>query len=162
MAKMDRQLVSYAYEKYIDTLVRAAWHYTGELHSAQDSAEEAFLRLLSQDTMEDSKILPWLIRTTVNIAKDYIKSAEHQKTVSLELADEAVTDDKTELAKRAAMRAMLSLPEKYRLPLLLYLSEGCTINETAKILGKKPNTVSTLIRRGRKLLQKAYEKEGVI
>ncbi|MBR1764568.1 MAG: RNA polymerase sigma factor [Ruminococcus sp.] len=159
---MDKLLVSGAYEKYIDTLVRAAWHYTGELHSAQDSAEEAFLRLLSQEDMEDSRILPWLIKTTVNIAKDHMKSAEHRRTVSLELADEAVTDDETELAKRAFMRAMLSLPEKYRLPLLLYLSEGYTINETAELIGKKPNTVSTLIRRGRKLLQKAYEKEVVI
>ena len=159
---MDRKLVSGVYEKYIDTLVRAAWHYTGELHSAQDSAEEAFLRLLSQEPMEESRLLPWLIRTTVNIAKDYMKSSEHQKTVSLELADKAVTDDETELAKRAVMRAMLSLPEKYRIPLLLFLSEGYTINETAELIGKKPNTVSTLIRRGKKLLQKAYEREGVL
>ena len=60
----------------------------------------------------------------------------------------------------AAMRAMLSLDERYRLPLYLHLAQGYTIIETARLLGKGMNTTASLIRRGKKLLQKAYEKEG--
>ena len=63
------------------------------------------------------------------------------------------------LARRAAARAMLSLPEKYRLPLMLHLAQGMTIEQTARVIGKGKNTTASLIRRGTVLLQKAFEKE---
>lgn len=60
-----------------------------------------------------------LIRTAVNIAKDIARSAESQRTVPLEELDDSPADDSCTLAERAAMRAMLSLDELYRLPLYL-------------------------------------------
>ena len=156
---MDKQRVAQAYERYSDTAVRAAWHYTGDMHSAQDCAEEAFLRLLSQEDMPDERILPWLIRVTVNIAKNLLKSSHRKCTDPF---DEQAVDGQTDglvLARHAAARAMLCLPEKYRIPLMLHLGEGRTIADTAKIIGKGMNTTASLIRRGKKLLQKAYEKE---
>ena len=156
---MEKQRAAKAYERYADTVVRAAWHFTGDVYSAQDCAEEAFLKLMSQDDMTDEHILPWLIRTAVNNAKNVAKSAHRTKTQPLdELSDTATNDERT-LAMRAAARAMLTLPEKYKLPLMLHLSQGMTIQETAKALGKGMNTTASLIRRGKKLLQKAFEKE---
>ena len=156
---MDKQRVAQAYERYADTAVRAAWHYTGDMHSAQDCAEEAFLRLLSQEDMPDEKVLPWLIRVTVNTAKNLLKSSHRKCTDPF---DEQMADGQTDslvLARRAAARAMLCLPEKYCIPLMLHIGEGRTIADTAKIIGKGVNTTGSLIRRGKKLLQKAYEKE---
>ncbi len=156
---MEKQRIADAYERYADTVVKAAWHFTGDVYSAQDCAEEAFLKLMSQDDMTDEHILPWLIRTAVNNAKNVAKSAHRTKTQPLdELSDTATNDERT-LAMRAAARAMLTLPEKYKLPLMLHLSQGMTIQETAKTLGKGMNTTASLIRRGKKLLQKAFEKE---
>ena len=158
---MDRQRLAEIYEEYAGAVTRAAWHYTGSLHTAQDCAEEAFLRLMKQEDMEDKHILPWLIRTAVNIAKDILKSHEYSRTVPLDELSDAVTDDELTLAERAAMRAMLSLDERYRLPLYLHLAQGCTILETARIIGKGMYTTASLIRRGKKLLRKACEKEGL-
>lgn len=157
---VDRQRMALIYEDYAETVTRAAWHYTGSLHTAQDCAEEAFLRLMKQEDMEDAHILPWLIRTAVNVAKDTLKAHEHSRTVPLDELSCAVTDDELTLSERAAMRAMLSLDERYRMPLYLHLAQGYTIIETARLLGKGMNTTASLIRRGKKLLQKAYEKEG--
>lgn len=156
----ERQRLAEIYEQHADTVTRAAWQITGSLHTAQDCAEEAFLRLMKQEDMEESHILPWLIRTAVNIAKNTVKAHEHSRTVPLDELDNALTDDELTLAERAAMRAMLSLDERYRLPLILHLVQGYTIFETARLIGKGMNTTASLIRRGRKLLQKAYEKEG--
>ena len=157
---MDRQQIALLYEQYADTVTRAAWHYTGSLHTAQDCAEEAFLRLMQQENMDTQRLLPWLIRTAVNCAKDSMKAFEHSRTVPLEDAFDSPTDDQTLLSERAAMRAILSLDELYRLPLYLHLAEGFTILETARLLGKGFNTTASLIRRGKKLLQKACEEEG--
>ncbi len=159
--QVDREKVEGYYAQYADTVMKAAWHFTGSMHAAQDCAQEAFLRLLQQEEMPEGKILPWLIRTAVNLAKDFQRRHEHSRTVTLDEAQDATTDDEQLLAERAAKRAVLSLPEKYRLPLMLHLSQGFTIEQTAKAIGKGANTTGSLIRRGKKLLQKAYEKECV-
>lgn len=156
---MDKQRVADAYECYADSVVKAAWHFTGDVYSAQDCAEEAFLKLMSQQEMTDEHIFPWLIRTAVNTAKNYVKSHDRSKTEPLDNLSGASTDDTRELERRAAARAMLSLPEKYRLPLMLHLAQGLSILETSKALDKGFNTTASLIRRGKKLLQKAFEKE---
>ena len=156
---MDKQRVARAYADYAGTVVRAAWQYTGDIHTAQDCAEEAFLKLMSQEKMTDEHIAPWLIRTAVNIAKNVVKSHARSRTDPLDELNEQAAGDEQVLAQRAAARAMLSLPDKYKLPLMLHIAEGRTIMETAKLIGKSFNTTASLIRRGKKLLQKAYEKE---
>lgn len=156
---MDKQRVAEVYANYASTVVRAAWQYTGDIQTAQDCAEEAFLKLMTQEKMTDEHIAPWLIRTAVNIAKNVAKSHARSRTQPLDELAERASGDEQVLAQRAAARAMLSLPDKYKLPLMLHLAEGRTIAETAKLIGKSFNTTASLIRRGRKLLQKAYEKE---
>ena len=158
---MEKNEVGQYYAEYADTVMRAAWHYTGGIHSAQDCAQEAFLRLLREEPMPESKVLPWLLRTAVNLAKDCHRRSSSGKTVSLEEAIDKPADDEGLLAERAAQRAILSLPEKYRLALFLHLVQGYTTEQTAKLTGKRPNTTGSLIRRGKKLLAAAYEKECV-
>ncbi len=158
---MEKNVVRQYYSQYADTVMKAAWHFTASSHAAQDCAQEAFLRLMQQEPMPDSKILPWLLRTAVNLAKDYRRRHGNSRTVTLDEAIDMPTDNDDLLAEHAAQRAVLSLPEKYRLPLLLHLVQGYTIEQTAKIIGKGVNTTGSLIRRGKKLLGKAYEKECV-
>ena len=156
---MDKQRIAELYASYSDTVVKAAWHFTGDIQTAQDCAEEAYLKLMSHEDMSDEHILPWLIRTAVNIAKNVAKSAHRTKTQPYDELSGASSDDERVLARRAAARAMLSLPEKYRLPLMLHLAQGMTIEQTAKVIGKGRNTTASLIRRGTVLLQKAFEQE---
>ena len=63
------------------------------------------------------------------------------------VASQPVSDDKELLF------ALLSLDEKYRVPLHLYYYEGYSIKEIAEILGKKPATVGSQLDRGRNLLK---------
>ncbi|MBQ8120833.1 MAG: sigma-70 family RNA polymerase sigma factor [Ruminococcus sp.] len=157
---MERTIVAKAYDRYAQTVVRAAWHYTGNVQAAQDCAQEAFLKLLQHEDMTDEHILPWLIRTAVNAAKDITKSAANNMTVPLENAEYKVSENsEQQMCERAAMRAILSLDEQYRLPLYLHIAEERTIREISKIIGRNFNTTASLIRRGKKLLQKAYRKE---
>ncbi len=51
------------------------------------------------------------------------------------------------------MRAVLSLPDKYKDVIYLYYYEGYSASEIGKILGKKENTVYSLLSRGRRMLR---------
>ena len=82
---MQKRRVEQAFSDYADTVLRAVWHLTCQMHAAEDCTQEAFLRLLAEpDSMTDEHILPWLLRTALNLAKDFLKSAEHSRTLPLD------------------------------------------------------------------------------
>ena len=61
---------------------------------------------------------------------------------------------------RELLRAVLSLPPKYRDAVYLYYYEGYRAAEIGKLLGKNVNTVYTLLERSRKLLRDQLEGGG--
>ena len=160
---MHKNRVEQAFSDHADTVLRAAWHMTGRMQEAEDCTQEAFLRLLSApDSMEDSHILPWLIRTAVNLAKDYRKSAEHSRTVSLEedmgLREQGVCFTSRE---ESVLGAMMSLPKDVRLPMCLHYVEGYSIEETAKMLHTPRSTIASRIRRARMKLKELYQEKRI-
>ena len=150
---MEKEVVQQYYAQYADTVMRAAWHFTGgSAHTAQDCAQEAFLRLLQQEPMPDSKIMPWLLRTAINLARDSTRRFDVSRTVELDEAAEMPTDDADLLTERAAKRAMLSLPEKYRLPLILHYVEGYPLADIGSMLGIPEKLVKSRLHQARKAL----------
>ncbi len=159
---MHKNRVESAFLKCSDKVLRAAWHMTGTQHEAEDCTQEAFLRLLAApDEMEDDHILPWLIRTAVNLAKDMNKSAEHTRTVSLE-TEQILSESATIFTSReeSILAAVMRLPKEVRLPMCLHFVEGYTISETAKILQIPRSTVASRIRRARRALKDQFGKEN--
>ena len=55
------------------------------------------------------------------------------------------------------LEAVLSLPEKYKDAVYLYYYEGYSAEEIGGILGKKTNTVYTLLARARQMLRVKLE-----
>ena len=158
--RLQNDRVAAAYAQHVNTVMRAAWHYTGSRETAEDCAQEAFLRLMQQDDdMSDGHILPWLLRTAVNLAKDHLKSAEYTRTEALTEQTEQIAGDGIFSAERTVARALKKIPEHYRLPLYLHVVEGYTVRETASLLKLHFGTAATAIRRGKKLLRQAFEEE---
>jgi len=60
---------------------------------------------------------------------------------------------------REVLEAVLSLPEKYRIPIYLHYYEGYTAPEIGKLLKKNVNTVYSLLNRGKTMLKEALEHE---
>ena len=52
--------------------------------------------------------------------------------------------------------ALMKTPEKYREVLYLHYCEQYKVDEIAGILKKNPNTVKSLLKRGRELLKSIY------
>ena len=134
--------------KYSPALLRAAFSVLRNTADAQDAVQDAFLKLLQKrpafHDAEHEKA--WLIRVTLNTAKNMYKAA--RRTEPLEEYDAFVYQEDSE-----TLNAVLSLPLKYRTVIHLYYYEGYSIKEIAAILEIPAATVGTIMARGREKLR---------
>lgn len=139
-------------KEYLDMVFRLAFARTGNQSDAQDVMQEVFLKYIQEEkTFEDKEHLKaWLIRVTINTAKNLVTSAWHQRTAQLEEADAVVVEIKE---KSSVYYAMLELPEKYRDILHLFYYEDYSIEEISRILEMNESTVKSRLRRGRQKLK---------
>lgn len=138
--------------EYSDMVFRLAFARTGNQSDAQDIMQEVFLKYIQDDTMFESRehLKAWLIRVTINTAKNLMTSAWHQRTAQLDEADAVVVEIKE---KSNVYYAMLELPEKYRDILHLFYYEDYSIEEISRILEMNESTVKSRLRRGRQKLR---------
>ncbi len=94
----------------------------------------------------------WFIRVTINACKDLIKSFFRSRVISLDTLLDVPMEVKDE--NKEVLEAVLSLPQKYKEVGYLHFYEGYTAVEISTILGKKINTVYTLLTRSKRLLRK--------
>lgn len=146
----SQQQANNAIEKYADTVRRICMVHLKNEADTEDIFQTVFLKyLLSSVVFEnDEHEKAWLIRVTINACKDLLKSFFRSKTVSLEEVLEQPAAPNQEY--HDVMKAVLSLPEKYRDAIYLYYYEGYSAAQIGKILHKNQNTVYTLLNRAKK------------
>lgn len=93
----------------------------------------------------------WFIRVTINACKDLLKSFFHRHVTSLDEILERPAQMRED--HREVLEAVLSLPQKYREVVYLHYYEGYTAPEISQILGKKVNTIYTLLTRSKQMLR---------
>ncbi len=143
-----------AIEQYGDMVRRICLVHLKNEADSQDIFQNVFLKYLvsSADFENSEHEKAWFIRVTVNACKDLRKRLFFRQTVPLEdLSEQAAA----ETGDRTVMEAVLALPAKYKDAIYLHYYEGYTAVEIGKILKKNPNTVYTLLTRGRELLRKS-------
>ncbi|MFT4143503.1 MAG: RNA polymerase sigma factor [Mobilitalea sp.] len=143
------------YNLYKAMLFRIAFSYLGNKHDSEDVLQEAFIKLHYSApnfaSYEDEK--RWLIRVTINLCKDHLKSFWHRNKISLDdiEAFAVTTQDHEDLLE------ILKLHPKYKIVIHLYYMEGYRISEIAKILHISESAVKMRLKRGRELLKLEME-----
>lgn len=143
------------YNTYKTMLYRITFSYLGNKHDSEDILQEVFIKLYYSApefaSYEDEK--RWLIRITINLCKDHLKSFWNRNRISLEdiEAYTTTTDDKEDLLE------ILKLKSKYKIVIHLYYMEGYRISEIAKILQISESAVKMRLKRGRELLKLEME-----
>ncbi|MBU1183145.1 MAG: sigma-70 family RNA polymerase sigma factor [Proteobacteria bacterium] len=160
-------------KKYEQKLYNFGLKVCGETRDAEDMVQETFLNVYRYlaDFRSESKFKNWLYRiaASVCIKKRRKSKFAPQKEISLEdfipenkdnIPDslpswaskplEKVLND--ELSKNIR-KAILLLPEKYRVVLVLRDIEGFDTEETAQILNIKPSSVKVRLHRARLFLK---------
>lgn len=143
--------VQNAVMRYSQTVARAAFAYLKNTADAEDITQEVFLTLLEKQPSfhSEAHLKAWLIRVAVNKSKNALKSGWFSRTQPLYETLPALSPEENE-----TLSCVLSLDEKYRIPIHLFYYEGYSIEEIAAILHLKPATVGTRLSRGRAILKR--------
>ena len=97
----------------------------------------------------------WLLRVASNRCRDMLRfRRRHPQTDIDSLYNLAVEQPESDI-----LDALMTLPEKYRLVMLLYYVEEYGVGEIARIIRKTPSAVKMRLHKGRKLLGEIYRKE---
>ena len=139
-------------ETYADLIVRVSSSYLKRTCDAEDICQTVFLKYITEDRAFESEEheKAWIIRVTVNACKDHLKSAFLRHSVPLDEAKEVCAP---ESPGPVLLDALRTLPKDQRISLYLYYYEGYPVKEIAAILGKRENTVSAWLSRGRRRLR---------
>lgn len=150
---MEKELFNSAARQYRDMVYRVALHALGSPQDAEDAVQEVFLRLYTEKKpfAGPEHLRRWLIRVTVNVCKDALKSPWRRRRVPLEELPETPVFDRPE--QGALYREVMALPEKYRTVLYLFYYEELTVKEIGEILGLGTTAVTTRLHRARAKLK---------
>ena len=145
---------SFAFKQFTDTVYRVALHNTSNFSDAEDVTQEVFIKLLETNrAFRDSEHLKaWLIRVTINTAKDMLKSYERK---NLPICEDILYNqiDESQKTANSVLEYVFNLEEKYRIIIHLYYYEEYSLKEIASILQLPLATVGTRLSRGRKILK---------
>lgn len=144
-------------QRHMDLVYRVALNCVKHPSDADDVTQNVMLRLFRSGPRFESEehARRWLIRVTANESKRLLSMTWRSRTASLEEAVHAVHPEDEE--RQELLRAVIELPDKYRLPLYLYYYEGYSTDEIAAILNSKLSTVQTWLARGREKLKSALK-----
>ena len=149
--------VAQAIERHADTVKRLCMIYLKNETDAEDIFQTVFLKYALHCAAFESPEheSAWMVRVTINACKDFLRSVFRRRTVPLD----QVTGwtEITDSAHREVLEAVLSLPEKYRVPIYLHYYEGYTAPEIGKLTHRNVNTVYTLLNRGKQMLKEVLE-----
>lgn len=159
--------------RYRNQITSYIYRMTNDYEGAVDLAQETFIRLYrAVDRYQTSHAFStYIYRIATNLAISELRKRKRRRLVSLtgffqssdgaepcefDPADERPLQD-AELVdaerRNAVQRAISTLPEKYRAPLILRDVEGRSYEEIARILQTSEGTVKSRISRARDFLR---------
>ena len=144
-------------QKYGDMLFRTCLVMLQNQPDAEDAVQETVLKYMLKapvfDSSEHEKA--WLLKVAANHCRDLLRFRSRHPQVTLEQLSEYLTDPENS----GILDALMTVPEKYRIVMLLHYVEGYPTDEIAQMIGKTPSAVKMRLQKGRKLLKKAYREE---
>jgi RNA polymerase sigma-70 factor (ECF subfamily) len=124
----------------------------GTFEDAEDMAQEAFVKGFGQlgQLRDRNQYGAWIVRVARNLSVDFIRREIRGRELLAQNATESVgrADEHTDLHD-----AVARLPEKFRLPLVLYYFDGRSSESVARTLDISAAGVLTRLSRARKELR---------
>jgi RNA polymerase sigma-70 factor (ECF subfamily) len=142
-------------------LVNLAWRFSRDRATAEDMAQEAFVKAFRAlgSFRGEAAFSTWLTAIAMNAYRTWLRDRP-PAPVSLDLARAPSGEPhplvRLEAGQRAAAvrDAVLTLPARYRDPVALYYFEDKDLAETARVLGLPEGTLKARLHRGRELLRR--------
>lgn len=137
-----------------ERLYRIAYGQLREEQDRKDAVQEAILKAWQgRNRLRDTAYFEtWLIRILINECHN-IQRAGRRFFPMEKLPEQPYTERNMEGGDADLRAAVLSLPMKLRLPVMLHYMEGYTTEEAARILHVPVGTVRSRLKRARELLK---------
>lgn len=147
-------------DRYGDTVLRIAYTYLKNMADAEDAVQDVFLNIIEKkpEFNDSAHEKAWIIRATINICKNKLNVYWNRNKCSIDDVAEIATYDKYD-TDTDVLKAVMSLPEKYRIVIYMYYYEGYSTKEISKLIGKNDVTVRSNLSRARSKLKDVL-KEG--
>ena len=144
---------------------------------AEDAVQEAYVQAFThlEDFRGDSSIATWLARIVMNEALGRLRRQRPTvdwATLGPDVSEAQIIqfpvssrgeDPEQSMAQREIRQvvehAIDELPEPFRIVFITRVMEGMNVEETAELLGLKPETVKTRLHRARTMLRDSVEKK---
>jgi RNA polymerase sigma-70 factor (ECF subfamily) len=159
----ESDIALYAFQKYGDTALQAAFCCLGSRADAEDVTQEVFFALHKAPRAfnDDEHLKAYILRAVINRCRNLRKSLRRRIRISLEDANEAELAEQPD-SIREIIAMIRALPPPYNAVVYLHDCEGYTLREIADMLGKKENTIGAQLRRGREKLRMEIRDSGVL
>jgi RNA polymerase sigma-70 factor (ECF subfamily) len=161
---------------HLRPVYRLALRLTGDASAAEDLTQETFLKALTafESLRDRDRVRAWLFQILHRLVTDRHRAASREVSLDdtddvdrFSLYDRIVDEDPfpysdslhgdflARYQDEDVRRALLSVPETYRVPLVLLYSEDLSYRELAEVLSCPIGTVMSRLHRGRKMLERA-------
>ena len=148
-----------AFRAYGGRIFRAALSVCRNQADADDVVQDVMIRYhsLGQQYESEEHLKAWLLRVTINRARDITSSFWRRNKTSWEDCMEAAAFE--DPADGRLFAAVMELPERYRSVIHLFYYEDYSVREIAEILHSREGTVKSQLNRGRALLKTKLKEE---
>lgn len=162
----DQNAFAELLNRYKNLVYSVVLRMVNDAEQANDLAQEIFIKLYRNldKYQPEYKFSTWLIRISTNHVIDY-RRKKKQETISMEEIPYELTNyqtpEKEYIRKEQSKQleyAISTLPDLYKIPIVLYHQHGLHYQEIADIIGEPLSKVKNRIFRGRKMLKESLEK----
>jgi RNA polymerase sigma-70 factor (ECF subfamily) len=175
LKKLDPQTITSIHSRYYPEVYRFARYRVSDERIAEDIAGDVFVRLLEaihNGRGPETNLKGWLIRTTANIINDHYRKVYNQPIQESDEVLDRNTDLFLQQSDPVAMNveadklthlreAIDHLTDTQKLVITLRFGNRFSLEETAVIMGKDPNTIKALQYRALKALRKILDKDAL-
>lgn len=158
----------HGYEKYRYLMYDIANSILNDSHLAEDAVQEAFLRVAKNfskvDDIDSITTRNYYVVITRNVALTMVKKENYtvdENLIKTKLEKEVLEKHMENEKDLNIIKNVLKMDEKYKVPIYLYYVYGFSSNEISDLMGIKASTVRKQIERGKALLRRVIEAEGM-
>lgn len=159
MTQTDLEEFEAVYDTFSPLVFRIALSHLQNREDAEDLLHDVFIKYMEKRPRlaSDEHKRAWLIRVTVNAARDALRKKQYRNHLSLDEVADAPAKERTE--KADVFYALESLPSDDRTVILLHDLEGYPIKEVAFMLGIGLSAAKMRLSRARGRLKDQMERE---
>ena len=160
---------------HLPALYRLALRLTGRPQDAEDLVQETYIKALRAfpSLRDTARVRPWLTKILTRLVIDHHRVPERELAVGdlaeldrfslydriwdedpLPYSDHLHRDFLAQFPDDDVRRALLALPEVYRVPLVLLYVEDLSYRELADAVGCPVGTIMSRLHRARKILER--------